>query len=117
MTADIGILRGVVFDDLNRDGIRQPEEPGLPGVSVRAILQEGVNQGQFWETRTVSNGSYILFLPAGSYLARQTNLPFWVSTTPDEALFVITAGGQVIQIDFGDHEAERIWLPVLLVTR
>jgi len=109
------MVRGVVFNDLNQDGLRQVDEPGIAGVLVRATTQTGSNQGQYWETRTVASGNYTRFLPAGDYLARQTNLPFWLSTTPDEAPFALTEDGQVIQIDFGDRAALLVWLPLLIV--
>lgn len=111
----VGVLNGIVFDDLNRDGIRQASEPGIPGSAVRAISQSAANLGQFWETQSLANGSYVIFLPAGSYQVRQFNLPFWLSTTPDERDIVIAAAGPPVQIDFGDLQAERTWLP--LITR
>jgi hypothetical protein len=114
--ADTGLLQGVVFNDLNRDGVRQPAEPGISAVSVRATVRMGANQGQFWETQTLENGSYIIFLPPGAYTARQFNLPFWLSTTPDQAPFTVVAG-QMVGIDFGDVEAATQWLPLILVSR
>lgn len=114
--AETGLLRGVVFNDLNRDGVRQPAEPGIPAVSVRATVRMGANQGQFWETQTLENGSYIIFLPPGAYTARQFNLPFWLSTTPDQAPFAVVAG-QMVGIDFGDSEAATVWLPLMLASR
>ncbi len=32
-------VTGVVFEDLNRDGVRQPDEPGIPGVMVSNGLE------------------------------------------------------------------------------
>ena len=116
VVAHTGLLQGVVFNDLNRDGVRQPAEPGISAVSVRAIVRTGANQGQFWETQTLENGSYIIFLPPGAYTARQFNLPFWLSTTPDQAPFTMVAG-QMVGIDFGDVEAATEWLPLILVSR
>jgi hypothetical protein len=114
--AETGLLQGVVFNDLNRDGVRQPAEPGISAVKVRATVRMGANQGQFWETQTLENGSYIIFLPPGAYTARQFNLPFWLSTTPDQAPFTVVAG-QMVGIDFGDSEAATVWLPLILASR
>lgn len=83
---------------------------------MRATSGAGANQGQFWETQTLLNGSYVVFLPPGDYMARQFNLPFWVSTTADQAPFTMTTG-QTIDIDFGDREAASVWLPLLLASR
>ena len=33
----LGILKGRVFFDRNRDGIRQSDEPGLPGIQLRVV--------------------------------------------------------------------------------
>ncbi|QLQ06881.1 MAG: hypothetical protein HZY76_13095 [Anaerolineae bacterium] len=30
-SAQVGIVAGTVFEDVNRDGVRQPSEPGIPG--------------------------------------------------------------------------------------
>ncbi len=116
VVAATGLLHGVVFNDLNRDGVRQPAEPGIPGVQVRATLGAGANQGQFWETQTLENGSYVIFLPPGAYTARQLNLPLWLSTTADQVPFTMVVG-QMIGIDFGDFQAATVWLPLMLVSR
>lgn len=114
VAATTGVLNGVVFNDLNRDGIRQVSEPGIPGAAVRATSQNAANLGQFWETHSLANGSYVIFLPVGSYQVRQFNLPFWLSTTPDELDIVITAAGPPLQIDFGDRQTEQTWLPLII---
>ena len=105
--------RGVVFDDLNRDGVRQADEPGIPGVSVRSTALDSANQGQFWETQTIANGSYILFLPPGNYLAQSFSPTSWLPTTPSDVEFTISPAGQPVQIDFGYRQADRIWLPLV----
>lgn len=83
---------------------------------MRATLGAGANQGQFWETQTLENGSYVIFLPPGAYTARQLNLPLWLSTTADQVPFTMVVG-QMIGIDFGDFQAATVWLPLMLVSR
>lgn len=45
------VVTGVVFDDRNRDGVRQPDEPGVPGV----LVSNGLDV-----TRTDAAGVYML---------------------------------------------------------
>lgn len=117
MGPDVGIVRGVVFDDLNRDGVLQENEPGIPGVSVRATARDDANLGQYWETQTIDNGSYILFLPPGNYLSQAFTPAFWVATTPNEVEFTLPPAAQPIQIDFGFRQADRVWLPLVRSSR
>lgn len=114
---EVGVLRGVVFNDRNRDGVRQADEPGIPGVSVRATTRDGANLGQYWETQTIDNGSYSLFLPPDSYLAQAFNSAFWVATTPNVVEFTLPPAVQPIQIDFGYRQANRVWLPLVRSNR
>ena len=74
-------LTGTVFDDLNRDGVRQPGEPGLSGVVV---------SNQIDVARTAADGSWTIQGP-GTFVVfvtaprgRAAVGPFWrsVPTTP-----------------------------------
>lgn len=113
-SAQVGILTGTVFEDINRDGIRQGAEPGIPDAHVRATSAGGSNLGQFWETATASDGSCVFYLPPGPYLVRQFNLPGWYSSTPDEIQVTVSVSGAPILVEFGDFQANRLWLPVVL---
>lgn len=110
-----GILRGIVFDDLNRDGLRQGNEPGLADVRVRATSSDAANQGQFWETQSVSNGSYILFLPQGNYTARSFTPAGWIPTSPETIPFSLSSTIPLVETNFAYRPADKVWLP--LVTR
>jgi hypothetical protein len=48
------ILGGTVFDDLDRDGVRDRGEPGVPGVTLRAMSPCDA----IWETVTDAQGNY-----------------------------------------------------------
>ncbi len=77
--AGAGILKGRVFFDKNRDGIRQADEPGIPGVRVsvmgtRLSLQAD-NQGHY-TVQNIKTGLYELnidrrSLPLGLMVANE----------------------------------------------
>ncbi|MBW2257617.1 MAG: hypothetical protein JRI25_23885, partial [Deltaproteobacteria bacterium] len=54
-----GAIRGVVYDDLNQDGIRDPGEPGVGGVPVRLDGREQVTaEDGTYRFGLVSNGPH-----------------------------------------------------------
>ncbi len=112
-SAQVGILTGTVFEDVNRDGVRQPVESGIADAHVRATAQGGTNVGQFWETATASDGSFVFYLPPAPYLVRQFDLPGWYSSTEDEVQVTISGPGDLILVEFGDFQASRYWLPLI----
>ena len=89
-----GWVRGVVFHDVNGDGIRNLfSEAGLANVTVSA------SDGQTMQT--LSDGSFFFLLPAGTRQVTQTNLAGWVSTTPDTvSVNVLSQGAHTV--NFGD---------------
>jgi large repetitive protein len=57
----IGYVSGHLFYDSNNDGIQQPTEPNLPGVTITIVDVAGVSH----ITITDTNGNYELQLPVG----------------------------------------------------
>lgn len=113
----VGIVNGTVFEDLNRDGTRQPAEPAIAGALVRATSQSGPSSGQFWETATASDGSFAFYLPPATYVVRQYDLSGWYSSTPNEVEAIILDPGVVIVINFGDYRGSRLWIPTIFQNR
>ena len=75
----VGIIRGRVFDDKNRNGQPDPDEPGLTNVRVFAV---GTTSA---ETRSSATGQYVLQVPPGTYTVTldRTTLPKrYEPTTP-----------------------------------
>jgi hypothetical protein len=74
--ANGGILRGVVFADLDRDGVRDTGEPGLGGVQVvvrqanGALTREAVTNGSgAYETANLPTGGYSISVLLGGGLS------------------------------------------------
>ena len=65
----LGGLSGLVYQDLNDDGIRQPSEPAIPGVTV-TLFNGTTTVGT---TTTAADGTYnFTALPAGTYRVVET---------------------------------------------
>jgi protocatechuate 3,4-dioxygenase beta subunit len=95
---------GVVFYDINGDGLQENGEPGLGGVEV-----------QIWRgnakditTTTNANGQYVFvnMLPGG-FTMKEINPPGYVSTTPDE-VFINMGNPRAATVNFGDWKAGLI---------
>ena len=71
--SDAASLSGMVWHDVNGDGVRDGDEPGIGGVTVRLT---GVTESGERVTRTVTtadNGSYVFDnLAPGTYTVRET---------------------------------------------
>ncbi len=102
----VGIIRGRVFDDKNRNGQPDPDEPGLANVRVFAVGATSI------ETRSSATGQYLLQVPPGSYTVTldRTTLPKRYEPTTPLSATVTVQTGQTITLDFGAYEVPR---PVL----
>ncbi len=102
----VGIITGRVFDDKNRNGKADPEEPGLANVRVFAVGATSL------ETRSGANGQYVLQVPPGTYTVTldRTALPKRYEPTTPLSATVTVQTGQTVSIDFGAYEVPR---PVL----
>ncbi len=74
----VGSFAGYVFKDLNADGIRQPNEPGLAGMIVKSNdKKEGVaNQEGYYQIQSISGRKAVLTLDS-------SKIPYgYIPTTP-----------------------------------
>ncbi len=83
---DIGGISGLKYHDLNRNGMYDEGEPGLPGWTI--YLDENDN-GEFDvgepNTTTVPSGHYWFEdLDPGDYAVREVLMPGWRQTQPSE---------------------------------
>ena len=73
LSQQTGTVSGHIYDDVNGNGVQDPGEPGLPGVSV--VVTD--NQGTTHTVVTDSNGDYQTTTPVGSVTAKvdESTLP------------------------------------------
>ena len=102
---DAAIVGDTVWYDGDGDGIEDPGEPGIPGVTVE--LRNAYTFALVASTTTNINGKYLFTnVPAGTYYVDAINasLPALglVNTTPDPTMpFSVAAGGQYLDADIG----------------
>jgi hypothetical protein len=90
-----GAFEGTVYNDLNSDGVRQPDEPGLAGVVVR-VGEEGVatDEKGHYRSKNVKGKKASVSLDLASVPEG------YVSTTGARQVVPISSGG-VERVDFG----------------
>ena len=93
------IIGDTVFYDGNGDGIQQPGEPGIPGVTVSVTPAGG---GAPILVVTDINGHYLAEVPAGTYTVTPLNPPAgFTATTPTSRTVTVVANEQLLTVDFG----------------
>lgn len=99
----VATVRGRVFDDKNRNGRADPDEPGLRGVRLLAVGPKTL------EIRTADDGQYLLQLEPGAYTISldRTTLPRRYEPTTSASVSVTLQTGQMITVDFGAAEVPR----------
>jgi hypothetical protein len=108
-----GSITGIKWHDLNQDGVRQANEPVIPGWQVYVDLD---NSGTFESNAeptalTDNSGTYLLAgLAAGTYTVAEVNQPNWVQTFPAAGTYTVdvTLGQTVTDIDFGNRDQNAI---------
>jgi hypothetical protein len=93
------IIGDFVWYDYDGDGVQDPGEPGVPGVTVCATPTGG---GAAICATTDDSGHYTIEVPAGEYSVAPTNPPPGTLTTPPVPLVVtVVDGQQFLDADFG----------------
>ena len=110
----VGSFDGTVFKDLNGDGVHQPEEPGIEGITVKtADNKEAVTNAQgFYDLKSISGKNVTLILdtsklPYGyvpTTSARQ-DLPI-VQSAKRHVDFGVTPRSEVTGIIFNDLDGD-----------
>ncbi|ACK71926.1 Carbonate dehydratase [Gloeothece citriformis PCC 7424] len=79
-SAQLGSISGIKFNDLNKNGVRDALELGLPGWEIELLNFEG---NVIASTTTNLFGTYRFNnLPAGPYVVREVLKPGWKQTLP-----------------------------------
>jgi len=90
---------GFKFNDLNGNGLRDGDEPGLGGFNFR--LNTGV------VVTSNPDGSFVFpNLPPGEYTIVEESKEGWLSTTPNPITVVV--GSSNVSVSFGNRQAPRI---------
>ncbi|MFO7915002.1 MAG: SdrD B-like domain-containing protein [Candidatus Krumholzibacteriales bacterium] len=93
-TNPIGVIKGIVFEDKDKNGKKELKEPGIEGVEIS--LDDGS------QTITGNDGSYSFIAKQGSYTVVETDLSGYTSTTPNSASVNIAAADDTVVVNFGD---------------
>ena len=99
----LGSVVGLVYVDADRDGVRDPGERPLGGVTVQLVDAGG---NVVATTVTASDGSYRFDnVEPGTYTLRQTQPDGYGSTTPNEVPVAVVAGSTANDAGFGEVPA------------
>ncbi|MDQ7087278.1 MAG: SdrD B-like domain-containing protein [Acidobacteriota bacterium] len=82
-TADLAAAQqvsGVIFDDVDGDGVRAADEPGVEGVSVRLFGRSDAGGAVDEVVLTGADGSFSFTPGNGCYLLRVEDPPQWRRT-------------------------------------
>ena len=102
MNACWPIYSGVVFNDINGNGLKDPGENGIPGVLI--TLSNGAT------TTTGAGGSYSFSnLQPGDYSVTETDPSGYSSTTSNTVAVTVPPGGSAV-VNFGVAE----FIPLLI---
>lgn len=91
-------LRGVVFNDANRNGQRDSGEAGLVDIRVQVSTSD---QSYVQEYRTGDDGSFGPTLGAGTFVVKILPPDGWSVTTVDSYTATVEQGKAVTGLDFG----------------
>jgi hypothetical protein len=94
-----GRLEGIVFDDVNGNGVKGPTEPGIGGVDVLVVDSAGISQ----TLTTDKDGVYATEVPAGPAVTDivESTLPDGAVQTAgeDPSTIIVPEGGTATDID------------------
>jgi len=94
-----GKVKGVIYEDTNGNGVKDSNEKGIPGVTVKITDKDGKE----YEVVTDENGTYEQVVPAGKTVIDidETTLPEGVTQTQgdDSTIVDVPKGGEAEDID------------------
>ncbi len=98
---NLGSVLGIKFNDLNRNGNRDPGEPGLQSWNIQ--LKNGSTQSLITTTTTAADGSYaFLNLTPGLYIVAEEVKADWTQSKP-----AVGTGGPVYSFTLGSGEVKQ----------
>ncbi len=109
-TPSTAAIQGRVFFDRDRDGVMDPDEPGVAGATVR-LLRGGQLVGQPVTTDETGAFSFTGLVP-GYYILMEDDPPAYMSTTTNQYAGWLTAGSVVTDWNFGDY-TNQLFVPAV----
>lgn len=98
-----GSISGMKYNDLNRNGKKDLNEPGLAGWTIRLRLGKTVVT-----TVTGADGSYSFTnLTPGTYRVREVHQKGWKRMSKNPKPIVLIAGASVTDVNFGNAVTRR----------
>jgi len=94
-------ISGMKFADINKNGIKDIDESGLPNWIITLKMPDGAIKS----TTTDNNGIYTFDnLSAGTYIVGEVMEPGWNQTAPDGETYTVTisVGEHITNKDFGN---------------
>ncbi|NLE76351.1 MAG: hypothetical protein GX605_06315, partial [Chloroflexi bacterium] len=111
-TPTTGRIVGLVYADLNRNGVADPTEPGLAEVMVRVGLADG--SGTTHVVFTGPDGRYeAAGLDPGLYRVEQT-VPRGYTPLSATVLMALVQSNTTAVANFADYPAAGVTLPLIL---
>ncbi|MGL6072827.1 MAG: SdrD B-like domain-containing protein [Fimbriiglobus sp.] len=102
----LATFSGLVFDDLNGNGVFDSGEPGLAGRTIQLI---DTNSSSVVSTVFSSgDGTYIIQAGAGSFTTRLVPTPGFAQTTPNPVNTLTRSGLNVTNQDFGSFQLTTV---------
>jgi uncharacterized repeat protein (TIGR01451 family) len=93
------VVMGIVFEDIDGDGVQGPAELGIKDVTVTLYTSIGIST-----TTTGDYGEYTLRTPAvGNVQVVETDPTTYHSTTPNAVPIFIDFAGRTYVVNFGDN--------------
>ncbi|MCI0594962.1 MAG: hypothetical protein L0Z48_00275, partial [candidate division Zixibacteria bacterium] len=95
-----GTITGTKFRDDNGDGIRQIDEPGIQGWTIR------LDPGPIFTTTDINGDYFFSFLPPNTYTVSEVQRPNWQQTFPNNPgthVLVVDAGQTFVDRNFGNQ--------------
>jgi uncharacterized protein (DUF2141 family) len=100
-------VSGVVFQDLNGDGVMNGSDVGLSSISVQLV--NAANGNVIGTINPDSNGNFSFSgLTPGKYLVQEAIPSGWLQTTTNPAAIVRVSGQNITGLAFGDFQTISI---------